>query len=247
MPAPRTSAPLSPPQSAELARSAARCFCCSAEKLSAKRRPFFPRKSSAVEASEAEISANSPAVLALFSRWFDCAMKKPVPMPLIPVPMRLIRIPHHRRFASVDRIIIQNNLSKVKCYNHHAQSLLRHPGPSQAGEISGFVQGADLRHPEISSSFQAGDARITVIAGEQPGFRLYRSGETDCRHAIGPHEPILCADHHALQVSLGDDSKQVLAKSALSPRRPIRHQLGFRLACFGDNDFLASGGAIHQL
>jgi hypothetical protein len=28
-------------------------------------------------------------------------------------------------------------------------SFLRHPGPAQAGEIGGFVQGSDSRHPEI--------------------------------------------------------------------------------------------------
>jgi hypothetical protein len=48
--------------------------------------------------------------------------------------------------------------------------LLRHPGLAQTGEIGGFVQGADLRHPVIYGGLQVGDARITAIGGEPLGF-----------------------------------------------------------------------------
>jgi len=42
------------------------------------------------------------------------------------------------------------------------RSFLRHPGLAQTGEIRGFEQGADLRHPEISGYPEISD-------GLQPG------------------------------------------------------------------------------
>ena len=49
-------------------------------------------------------------------------------------------------------------------------SLLRHPGLAQAGEISGLVQRADFRYPEISDGLQAVDARIAIIAAQPSSF-----------------------------------------------------------------------------
>src|SRR6266446_1996676 len=55
-------------------------------------------------------------------------------------------------------------------------SLLRHPGLAQTGEISGFEQGVDLRHPPISESPQAGGARIAIVVALPPGFGKFSSG-----------------------------------------------------------------------
>jgi hypothetical protein len=56
--------------------------------------------------------------------------------------------------------------------------LPRHSGSAQADEKSGFVEGADLRHPEISAGLQARDGRIMIIA--QPlGFREFGRGAVD--------------------------------------------------------------------
>src|SRR3984893_4295248 len=51
------------------------------------------------------------------------------------------------------------------------RTLLRHPGLAQAGEISGFVQRADLRHPQPRTGMrlQAGHAR-KKISVQLPGF-----------------------------------------------------------------------------
>src|SRR5215472_14782774 len=56
------------------------------------------------------------------------------------------------------------------------RSLLRHPRLAQAGEVSGFKQGSDFRHPEISDGLQAGDARIPIIAAQPAGFSKLGDG-----------------------------------------------------------------------
>jgi hypothetical protein len=45
-----------------------------------------------------------------------------------------------------------------------SRSFLRYSGLAQAGRVSGFEQCADLRHPVVSDSPQAGNARITIVA-----------------------------------------------------------------------------------
>jgi hypothetical protein len=35
--------------------------------------------------------------------------------------------------------------------------------------------------------------------------RARRSVEAECRDPIGPHEPVLCAEHHPLQIGLRND------------------------------------------
>jgi hypothetical protein len=57
-------------------------------------------------------------------------------------------------------------------------SFFRHCSLAQPGQISGFEQGTDLRHPEISS-FQAGKARITPVAVQPLGF--YKFGGSALR------------------------------------------------------------------
>jgi len=55
-------------------------------------------------------------------------------------------------------------------------SLLRHPGLTETGEIRGFEQGADFRHPEILDGLHAGDAKIATVAHEFPGFSEFGGG-----------------------------------------------------------------------
>src|SRR5262249_44911360 len=43
-------------------------------------------------------------------------------------------------------------------------------GLAQAGEISGFEQGADLRYSEMLRVLQASHARVAIVAGQPPGF-----------------------------------------------------------------------------
>ena len=69
-------------------------------------------------------------------------------------------------------------------------SLLRHPGLAKAGEIGGFVQGADLRHPELSDGLQTGDARITIVAAQPAGFGEFGGGAFGVAfEGIGGGEP----------------------------------------------------------
>ena len=51
-----------------------------------------------------------------------------------------------------------------------ARSLLRHSGLAEAGEEGLFEQDTDLRQSEVSTCVHAGDARITTIATQPPGF-----------------------------------------------------------------------------
>src|SRR5205085_12248019 len=51
-----------------------------------------------------------------------------------------------------------------------ATSLLRHPGFAQAGEITGFDQGADLRHAPRIDGPQAGNTGITIIPDQPARF-----------------------------------------------------------------------------
>jgi hypothetical protein len=49
---------------------------------------------------------------------------------------------------------------------------LRHSGLAQPGEISGFEQGANLWHSEISDRLQSGDAGIAIVGDEPAGLGL---------------------------------------------------------------------------
>ena len=53
---------------------------------------------------------------------------------------------------------------------------LRNSGLAQSGEISGFVQGADLRHPPRFDGPQARDAGITIVADQPTGLGEFDGG-----------------------------------------------------------------------
>src|SRR5271165_2638936 len=74
--------------------------------------------------------------------------------------------------------------------NRQYRSFLRHSGLAQTGEISGFEQGADFRHTPMSDGSHAGDARITIVAAELPGFREFGGGACGfASQGIGRGEP----------------------------------------------------------
>jgi hypothetical protein len=56
-----------------------------------------------------------------------------------------------------------------------AASLLRHLGLAQAGEIGGFEQGADFRHPEIEDRFKERDIR-RIVAIQPAGSCEFHGG-----------------------------------------------------------------------
>src|SRR6266446_7938607 len=57
-----------------------------------------------------------------------------------------------------------------------SELFLRHSSLAQADEVSGFEQGADPRHPEISDGLQAGEARKTIVAAQPAGFGEFGGG-----------------------------------------------------------------------
>src|SRR5215471_5947427 len=59
--------------------------------------------------------------------------------------------------------------------------LFRHPGLAQTGEIRGFEQGADLRHPSprARKGLQAGDARKAISAAQPAGFGKFGGSELE--------------------------------------------------------------------
>ena len=73
----------------------------------------------------------------------------------------------------VDRIsrLLRHKGSGSPCSKVYVLCLFfRHCGQPKAGEVSGFEQGADFRHPEISGGLQVGDARITTVNAQASGF-----------------------------------------------------------------------------
>jgi len=56
------------------------------------------------------------------------------------------------------------------------RSFFRHPGQPEAGEISGFKQGTDFRHPIISDGPQARETRETIVATQPAGFAEFGGG-----------------------------------------------------------------------
>src|SRR5262249_10930681 len=60
--------------------------------------------------------------------------------------------------------------------NKSQWSFLGHSGPAQAGEVSGFEQGADLWHAEISDRLQAGKAGVSPVAVQRPRLGEFGHG-----------------------------------------------------------------------
>jgi hypothetical protein len=79
-----------------------------------------------------------------------------------------------------------------------AQSLLRHPGLAQPGEIGGFVERADLWHPEVSAGPQAGDARPSIVGNQPTPFsRIF---------AVAEIQPYPAADILVMLIAAADMS-----------------------------------------
>ena len=96
------------------------------------------------------------------------------------------------------------------------RSLLRHSSLSQAGEIGGFKQRLDLRHPPISAHGpQTSDARIAIVGTQPAGLGRIRAL---CCVTIGNVVFVGTDDAHILRVDPGGAQQCLTGFDALEGR-----------------------------